>query len=380
MYSGCTIIFAYVASAGMPVIEKRKRMKKIILVVDDDKTNLMLAQKILLPDYRIAATNSGKAALKYLENNRPDLILLDINMPEMDGFEVMTQILQNEETASIPIIFLTADNQAETEIRCFQMGAMDFVGKPFIPDVLLSRVSKTIELEQYRSNLEKMVNEQAEMLMEDARRINNIQDSVIIGMANLIESRDGSTGRHVKNTQIYVKMIADELYKRHLFSDELTTDFIEEIRKAAPLHDVGKIKVPDAVLMKPGKLTEEEFEQMKTHTTQSKKIIQMIIGDVEDDHYVQLVEDIAMFHHERWDGSGYPMGLAGEDIPLAARIMAVADVFDALYEERVYKPPIRPVERILQIMMEGRGTQFDPVIIDVFMEMMPEMKETLNLT
>ena len=380
MYSGCTIIFAYVASAGMPVIEKRKRMKKIILVVDDDKTNLMLAQKILLPDYRIAATNSGKAALKYLENNRPDLILLDINMPEMDGFEVMTQILQNEETASIPIIFLTADNQAETEIRCFQMGAMDFVGKPFIPDVLLSRVSKTIELEQYRSNLEKMVNEQAEMLMEDARRISNIQDSVIIGMANLIESRDGSTGRHVKNTQIYVKMIADELYKRHLFSDELTTDFIEEIRKAAPLHDVGKIKVPDAVLMKPGKLTEEEFEQMKTHTTQSKKIIQMIIGDVEDDHYVQLVEDIAMFHHERWDGSGYPMGLAGEDIPLAARIMAVADVFDALYEERVYKPPIRPAERILQIMMEGRGTQFDPVIIDVFMEMMPEMKETLNLT
>lgn len=355
-------------------------MKKIILVVDDDKTNLMLAQKILLPDYRIAATNSGKAALKYLENNRPDLILLDINMPEMDGFEVMTRILQNEETASIPIIFLTADNQAETEIRCFQMGAMDFVGKPFIPDVLLSRVSKTIELEQYRSNLEKMVNEQADMLMEDARRISNIQDSVIIGMANLIESRDGSTGRHVKNTQIYVKMIADELYKRHLFSDELTTDFIEEIRKAAPLHDVGKIKVPDAVLMKPGKLTEEEFEQMKTHTTQSKKIIQMIIGDVEDDHYVKLVEDIAMFHHERWDGSGYPMGLAGEDIPLAARIMSVADVFDALYEERVYKPPIRPVERILQIMMEGRGTQFDPVIIDVFMEMVPRMKETLNLT
>lgn len=355
-------------------------MKKIILVVDDDKTNLMLAQKILLPDYRIAATNSGMAALKYLENNRPDLILLDINMPEMDGFEVMSRIIQNEKTASIPVIFLTADNQADTEIRCFQMGAMDFVAKPFIPDVLLSRVSKTIELEQYRSNLEKMVKEQADMLMEDARRLSNIQDSVIIGMANLIESRDGSTGKHVKNTQIYVKMIAEELYKRRLFSDELTEDFIEELRKAAPLHDVGKIKVSDSVLMKPGKLTDEEFETMKTHTTQSKKIIRMIIGDVEDSDYVKIVEDIAMYHHERWDGSGYPMGLAGEDIPLAARIMAVADVFDALYEERVYKPPIRPIERILQIMMEGRGTQFDPVIIDVFMEMIPEMKETLNLT
>lgn len=354
-------------------------MKNIILVVDDDKTNLTLAQKILLPDYRIAATNSGMAALKYLENNRPDLILLDINMPEMDGFEVMERILQNTDTASIPVIFLTADNQAETEIRCFQMGAVDFVAKPFIPDVLLSRVGKTLELQRYQKNLEKMVQEQTEMLMEDARRISGIQDSVIVGMANLIESRDGSTGKHVKNTQIYVKMIADELYKRHLFPDELTEEFIEDIRKAAPLHDVGKIKVPDAVLMKPGKLTEEEFETMKTHTTQSRKIIKMILGDVEDGHYVKIVEDIAMYHHERWDGSGYPTGLDGDNIPLAARIMSVADVFDALYEERVYKPPIRPLERIWQIMMEGRGTQFDPTIIDVFMEMIPQMKEKLNL-
>ena len=355
-------------------------MKYIILVVDDDKTNLTLAQKILTPQYRIAATNSGKAALKYLENNRPDLILLDINMPEMNGFEVLEQILQKEETASIPVIFLTADNQADTEIKCFQMGAVDFVGKPFIPDVLISRVSKTIELEQYRSNLEKMVKEQAEMLMEDAKRFSSIQDSVIAGMANLIESRDGSTGKHVKNTQIYVKMSADELYKRKLCPNELTESLIEDIRKAAPLHDVGKIKVPDAVLMKAGKLTEEEFETMKLHTTYSEEIIKTIIGDVKDEDYVKVVEDIAMYHHERWDGSGYPTGLRGENIPLSARIMAVADVFDALYEERVYKPPVRPLERIMQIMMEGRGTQFDPVIIDVFMEMIPVIRETLNLT
>lgn len=354
-------------------------MKNIILVVDDDKTNLTLAQKILLSQYRIAATNSGKAALKYLEKNHPDLILLDINMPEMDGFEVMEQIRKNEETADIPIIFLTADNQPDTEIKCFQMGAVDFVAKPFIPDVLISRVSKTIELQQYRNNLKKMVKEQSDKIAESALRISKIQDSVIVGMANLIESRDGSTGKHVKNTQIYVKMIADELHKRNLFPGELTGVFIENLRKAAPLHDVGKIKVPDAVLQKPGKLTEEEFETMKSHTTHSQKIIKMIIGDVEDGEYVKIVEDIAMYHHERWDGSGYPMGLAGEDIPLAARIMAVADVFDALYEERVYKPPIRPVERILQIMMEGRGTQFDPAIIDVFVEMVPQMREILEL-
>ncbi|MCM1039749.1 MAG: response regulator [Roseburia sp.] len=353
--------------------------KNIILVVDDDKTNLTLAQKILLPYYRIAASNSGMAALKYLENNRPDLILLDINMPEMDGFEVMEKLRQQEATKSIPVIFLTADNLAETEVRCFQVGAMDYVAKPFVPDILLSRVAKTIELEQYRNNLENMVKEQADKITENARRISMIQDSVIIGMANLIESRDGSTGKHVKNTQTYVRMIASELHRRNLFPVELTDGYIQDLCKAAPLHDVGKIKVPDSILQKPGKLTPEEFDAMKLHTTYSRKIIQTIIGDVEDEHYVRIVEDIAMYHHERWDGTGYPTGLAGDSIPLAARIMSVADVFDALYEERVYKPPIRPIERIMQIMSEGRGTQFDPVIIDVFMEMLPLLKEQLGI-
>ncbi len=354
-------------------------MKNIILVVDDDKTNLTLAQKILLPFYRIAACNSGMAALKYLENNHPDLILLDINMPDMDGFEVMEQLKTMPETKEIPVIFLTADNLAETEVKCFQMGAIDFVAKPFVPDILLSRVGKTIELEQYRHNLENMVKEQAEKITEDALRLSKIQESVIVGMANLIESRDGSTGKHVKNTQAYVRMIANELYKRKLFSGELTPEYIQELCKAAPLHDVGKIKVPDAILQKPGKLTPEEFDTMKLHTTYSRKIIQTIIGDVEAESYVRIVEDIAMYHHERWDGTGYPTGLAGDNIPLSARIMAVADVFDALYEERCYKPPIRPLERIMQIMSEARGTQFDPVIIDVFMEMTPMLKEMLGI-
>lgn len=341
-------------------------MKNIILVVDDDKANLALAQKILLPQYRIAASGSGAAALKYLEHNRPDLILLDINMPDMDGFAVMEELRKKENTASIPVIFLTADNLAETEIRCFRVGAMDFVTKPFVPDILLSRVGKTIELDQYRHKLEEMVKEQAEKLMENTRRISQIQDSVIVGMANLIESRDGSTGKHVKNTQMYVRMIADELYERGLYPEELTPEYIEDLCKAAPLHDVGKIKIPESILQKPGKLTPEEFDTMKQHTTYSRLIIKTIIGDVEDAHYVKIVEDIALYHHERWDGTGYPVGLAGEEIPLAARIMAVADVFDALYEERCYKPPVRPIERIMQIIADGRGTQFDPVIAGIF--------------
>ena len=354
-------------------------MKNIILVVDDDKANLALAQKILMPRYRIAASNSGMGALKYLESHHPELILLDINMPDMDGYEVMERLRRQEETKTIPVIFLTADNLAETEIRCFQVGAMDFVTKPFLPDILLSRVGKTIELDQYRHKLEEMVKEQAEKLMENTRRISLIQDSVIVGMANLIESRDGSTGKHVKNTQMYVRMIADELYERGLYPEELTPEYIEDLCKAAPLHDVGKIKIPDSILQKPGKLTPEEFDTMKQHTTYSRLIIKTIIGDVEDAHYVKIVEDIALYHHERWDGTGYPVGLAGEEIPLAARIMAVADVFDALYEERCYKPPVRPIERIMQIIADGRGTQFDPVIAGIFMEMMPRLKEVLGI-
>lgn len=353
-------------------------MKNVILVVDDDKTNLALAQKILGAQYRIAASTSGAAALKYLESHRPDLILLDINMPEMNGFEVMECLRSDLHTETIPVIFLTADNLAETEIKCFQLGAMDFVTKPFVPDILLSRVSKTIELDQYRHNLENMVNTQAQKITEDAQRLGRIQNSVIIGMANLIESRDGSTGKHVKNTQNYVRMIANELLSRGLFSEELTPSYIEDLCKAAPLHDVGKIKIPDAILQKPGKLTPEEFDAMKLHTTHSRRIIQTIIGDIEDEHYVRLVEDIALYHHERWDGTGYPTGLTENNIPLSARIMAVADVFDALYEERCYKPPIRPIERIMQIMSEGQGTQFDPVIIDVFTEMLPTLKEMLE--
>ena len=355
-------------------------MKNIILVVDDDKTNLSLAQRILGPQYRIAAAGSGSAALTYLESHRPDLILLDINMPEMDGYEVMERLRANPRTEMIPVIFLTADNLAETEIKCFQMGAMDFVTKPFVPDILLSRVSKTIELDQYRHNLEKMVTTQAEKITEDALRLGKIQESVIIGMANLIESRDGSTGKHVKNTQMYVRMIANELLSKGYFSEELTPAYIEDLCKAAPLHDVGKIKIPDAILQKPGKLTPEEFDTMKLHTTHSRKIIETIIGDIEDAHYVRLVEDIALYHHERWDGTGYPAGLTENNIPLSARIMAVADVFDALYEERCYKPPVRPIERIMQIMSEGRGTQFDPTIIDVFMGMLPALKKVLHIT
>lgn len=342
-------------------------MNEVILVVDDDTANLMLAKKILGGEFRIAAANSGEAACRYLEKNKPDLILADINMPDMDGFEMVAKIKENLLWRTIPVIFLTADKNEETEIRCFQAGAVDFVGKPFLPDILNSRVKRTLELEQYRNNLEMIVEQQAEQLTSVFRRISDLQEHVIVGMANLIESRDGSTGKHVKNTQTYVRMIAEALAAQGLFPDTLTNEYIEKLCKAAPLHDVGKIQIPDSILQKPGKLTAEEYDQMKTHTTCSGEILDGILGDVEEEDYVRMAKDVAMYHHERWDGKGYPTGLSGEQIPLSARIMSLADVFDALYEERVYKPAVRPIEKIYTILEEGKGSQFDPVITEVFL-------------
>lgn len=353
-------------------------MEHVILVVDDDTANLALAQKILGKEYRIAAANSGTVAFKYLENKCPDLILLDINMPDMDGFQVMDKLREMERFANVPVIFLTADNDPETETRCFATGAVDFVVKPFIPDVLLSRVRKTLELERYRTDLEKMIEEQTRIITARTRRISQIQEQIIMGMATLIETRDNSTGKHVKNTKNYVRMIANELKNRGMFEDVLTDDYIINVCKAAPLHDVGKIKISDAILRKPGRLNEEEYNAMKLHTVYGREIISDIIGGVEDPDYVKIAEDIAMYHHERWDGTGYPIGLKGEDIPLCARIMALADVFDALYEERCYKEPIRPVYKIMQTLKEGKGTQFDPIITEVFISMEQEIKDMLG--
>lgn len=349
-------------------------MEHVILVVDDDKNNLMLAQKIFGKKYRIAAATSGMAAFKYLEKKIPDLILLDINMPGMDGFEVMERLQNDEIYKQIPVIFLTADDDSETETRCFRAGAHDFVRKPFVADVALSRINRILELEDYHKRLEVMVAEQAEEIERNSQKISSMQEQVIIGMANLIELRDDSTGMHVKNTKKYVGMIAGKMKEEHLYADILTESYIKNMCKAAPLHDIGKIRISDLILQKPGKLTEEEFNDMKKHTVYGSDIIHEIMGGLEDDEYIKIAADIARYHHERWDGTGYPEGLSGQDIPLCARIMAFADVFDALYAERCYKKPVRPVSKVLGIIEEGRGTQFDPEITSVFLSLKEDLK------
>lgn len=353
-------------------------MKNVILVVDDDKTNLTLAQKILSEEYNVAAAISGEAALKYLENHRPNMILLDILMPGKDGFEVMEAIREDEELSKIPVMFLTAARDTDIEARCFAEGAQDFITKPFVPEVLLSRVRRILELERYHNELQTMVEEQAKAIELKTKRMNEMQDQIIIRLANLIESRDSSTGEHVKNTKKYVEMIGNRLLERGEFADTLSHSYLEKLGKAAALHDIGKIQISDIILQKPERLTEEEFEIMKNHTIYGKNIIREIIGELEDEDYLQMAEDIALYHHERWDGAGYPDGLKGEQIPLSARIMAVADVFEALYSERCYKPAIRPINKVFEIIREGGGTQFDPVVADAFLSMEQQLKETLN--
>lgn len=346
---------------------------RIVLVVDDDPTSLKRATSIMEKDYRVAAAISGKMAFKYLEKNTPDLILLDLNMPDMDGFEVMKKLREDPEHAKIPVIFLAAAQTPESEAQCLEAGAVDFVNKPFIPPVLKSRVKRIMELYEYRDNLEKMVEDQGEEIIEHTKKISEIQDSVIMGMANLIEERDNSTGHHVKNTQAYVRIICEGLYERGVYKETLTEEYRTNLIKTAPLHDVGKIKITDAILQKTGKLSEDEFRIMQNHTRFGADILEDILGGVEDESYLNMARDIALYHHERWDGNGYPEGLKGEDIPLCARIMAIADVFDALHEDRVYHRGINSIDKVLSIMEESSGTQFDPNIISVFLTLKDEI-------
>lgn len=353
-------------------------MSQIVLVVDDDPASLKRATGIMEEDYRVAAAISGEMAFKYLENNRPDLILLDVNMPGMDGFEVMEKLKENPDYETIPVVFLASATTPQIEAQCLEAGADDFVNKPFIPTVLKSRVRRILELHTYRSRLESMLEEQAQEILEQAGKISDIQNSVITGMANLIEERDNSTGHHVKNTQNYVRLMCEALRRKEPYSGILTETYMSNLVKAAPLHDVGKIKITDAILQKNGKLSAEEYKIIQNHTRYGADIVEDILGGVEDVDYLNMARDVALYHHERWDGNGYPEGLQGEEIPLGARIMAVADVFDALHEDRVYHRGIHSIDTVMSILEESSGTQFDPAIIDVFLTLKDSIRELIE--
>jgi putative two-component system response regulator len=344
-----------------------KNMNKHILIVDDNKANLTMAREALKEEYDINLVISGAQALQFLSKKTTDLILLDINMPEMNGIETMQKMKENPLWSKIPVIFLTADTNIDTEMECLDLGAVDFIAKPFVPKIMLSRIARTLELEDYRTDLEKAVEKKTQ-------QIRDIQQRVISGFANIIESRDDLTGQHVKRTSAYVKAIAEELVARNMYSEILGGHYLENMCKAAPMHDIGKIRISDSVLCKPGKLTDEEFSIMKTHTTEGEKILQTTMKGIEKESYLQMARDMALYHHEKWNGTGYPTGKAGEDIPLCARVMAVADVFDALISKRCYKESMS-FEQAFTIIEDSIGSHFDPDIAKVFLSIRPGIEE-----
>ena len=341
--------------------------RKTILVVDDEKTNLVRARMLLQEEFNPILVNSGEQCLKYLQNHKPDLILLDIMMPDMDGWQVMKQLKKDPGCSDIPVIFLTADSNPATEKDCFEAGAVDFTLKPIQPASVLSRIRRAIELEGYRKDLQRIVDQQNQKILD-------MKYQFVVSIANLVDNRNNMMGEHVKRTAQIVKMLALQLQKQGYEQETLTDKYIEHLYLAAPLHDIGKIKISDTILFKPGRLTEEEFDTMRTHTVFGREVLQEMLAGIEDPEFIQMACDVAAYHHEKYNGKGYPEGLAGEDIPLCARIMAVADVYDALKEPRCYKEAF-PLEEVYEIMQDDAGSHFDPAIIKAFMEIREEIEK-----
>ncbi|CDI01158.1 Response regulator receiver modulated metal dependent phosphohydrolase [Candidatus Competibacter denitrificans Run_A_D11] len=338
-----------------------------ILIVDDTPENLLLLSELLQPHYQVRAASSGRRALQVATTNPiPDLILLDVMMPEMDGYAVLAHLQADPRTASIPVIFVTALDRTSDEERGLKLGAVDYISKPIKPMIVLARVKAHIELKAARDLLQ---NRNATLEAEVAKRMQEnllIQDVSIRALAHLAEIRDPETGNHLRRTQAYINVLTQHLREHPRFADFLTEQNIQAMVKSAPLHDIGKVGIPDHILLKPGKLTPEEWEIMKTHSRLGRDAIEQAERDTDQPvEFLRMAKDIAHYHHEKWDGSGYPSGLVGEAIPISARLMALADVFDALIARRAYKAPF-PFQKAATIICEGRDNHFDPAIVDAF--------------
>lgn len=324
-------------------------MKKIILIVDDDRLTLSTAQTLLGNEYKVVAVNSGRQAYKYLERHVPDLILLDINMPEISGFEVMKALQADERWRKIPVIFLTADRSVETEIECFRVGAFDFISKPFEPQIMMSRIKSTIELDGYRKDLQRRLDEKT-------KEMERITIQAIMTVANTVDAKDDYTKGHSMRVAAYSEILAQRLG----WSEE----DIQNIYYVAMLHDVGKIGVPDAVLNKPFKLTDLEFRLIKGHTIMGAEILK-------DFKMFPNVSIGAKYHHERYDGKGYPEGLKGESIPLVARVIGLVDSYDAMTSNRVYRRRLND-NIVMEELERGKGSQWDPELVDIFVRLVKE--------
>ncbi len=337
--------------------------RPLIFIVDDVPENIQIALAHLKSlDMEFAYATSGEQALERIHRRVPDLVLLDVMMPGMDGFETMQEIRKIPEARSMPVIFLTARSEPEDVARGFELGGVDYITKPFHGVELRSRVRNHLELHRYRMDLEQTI-------LDRTRETVLLKDITIVAMGELAEHRDNDTGGHIQRTRSFVKSLAEELFNSGKFLEILTPEYITLLYKTAPLHDIGKVGIPDAILLKKSRLDVDEFEIMKKHTIYGEEVIDKLAKMAgEPMAFLECAKDLVGSHHEKYDGSGYPRGLVGEDIPLAGRIMTVADVYDALRTRRVYKKPYSHAETMHIIKVEeGRGRHFDPEVYDALL-------------
>ena len=354
--------------------------RPLILVVDDAPESIEpIVNCLHNADFRTRIATRGERALQLAASTPvPDLILLDVTMPDMDGYEVCSRLMNNPATASIPVIFLSIRNEELDEQRGFDAGAVDYITKPISPPLVLTRIRNHLTLKAASDFLR---DRNAYLEQEAGRRTRELallQDATIVAMASLAETRDNETTHHIRRTQLYLRTLARHLQHHPRFAAELSDQNIDLMYKSAPLHDIGKVGVPDSILLKPGRLTPEEFSIMKSHpvigadaiTKAMEQALSGVAPGGEEQatgafRFLEIAREISLGHHEKWDGSGYPAGLAGEAIPVSARLMALADVFDALISRRVYKAPI-PFDTVREMIAEERGHHFDPDIAEVF--------------
>jgi putative two-component system response regulator len=344
-----------------------------VLIVDDERVNIDLMVDLLRPRYRtLVATNGDQAVKRAASEPRPDILLLDVMMPGMDGYEVCQRLKADEATRGIPVIFVTAMSEVGDETKGFALGAVDYITKPISPPIVEARVKAHLENKHARDFIEDRNRVLQGMVLERTRELAATQDATILSMATLAETRDPETGHHLQRTQGYVRSLARRLQAHPRFRDELDDHVIDLLFKSAPLHDIGKVGVPDAILRKPAKLTPDEYTEMKKHVlygyeaiASTERILAAAGVSAAAATFLRYAREIARSHHEKWDGSGYPDGLGGDDIPLSARLMSMADVYDAIRSQRCYKPACTHEQAVAEIKA-GRGTYFDPDVVEAF--------------
>ncbi len=336
-----------------------------ILLVDDMPVNLrMLSDMLVAAGYRTRSARSGEMALRAASEQPPDLVLLDIMMPQMDGYEVCRRLKANPALSHVPVIFLSALGDTGDKVEAFAAGAVDYITKPFQIDEVCARVHTHLRLHQLQEEVEAHRHQLEVLVAEQVQEIMDSHIATIFAMARLAESRDDETGTHLERVQSFCGLLGEGVAGRH---DGLDSEFVRHLVHAGPLHDIGKVGISDAILLKPGRLTADEFETMKTHTTVGAQTLEAVQRGNPSNAFIGMGIEIARSHHERWDGGGYPQGIAGDRIPLSSRIMAVADVYDALRSRRVYKPAM-PHGEACRIINDGSGSQFDPCVVDVFLQ------------